>query len=1030
MSQSTSVASSEQNVSPPLDLSDVQTNTTANDRVLLNEKMEDFLDLIDGGVLSEDKEVSEKVDRFVKLVDNHINTNSETALEIMGDIVNEVRHYLEVAYKDETDSDKMDALLDWVEDYCDTEEEEKASKALQQVKLPANPEGDILSIFDDADEDDEDDEDEDDEEVHLLVSGIATKRTAKSVSIKGVSSENPSTDADLCVENIFVAHFNESDLLSVVQSEDFSAVSEEDRIKYAVVASWANYNQVVKYIIESLTQPHTYWETLLRTLSVRVQYIENFIEYLSRLTLPDGWVAGASFDPVNKKVSTAMSKLLAPTSWMSDEVVAQLVDNSNGFSVLEKIILESVMDAKPGTREIVTGVLVRALSLHHEQWQTQSHPVFTPHTLYDVWKGLLELKGYTDMDFWMNHYAHNPLQKINNRAIVDLKIEHLMSGTIEGPICGIEKDRAAHNVLEWLQERATAQDKEYENLWWNNQERDIDMSDRQQADYVKHTLSLLKKHADVLSDSSACTQKQLQHPVLDLLGYASQHDWIDKNHILSAFKAPVQWNLYNNPVASGLLKSVQDEFLTCCSNAPQVDAQFIKDTLIQYWIDVDTSDLFRTRTWNTLFGSAQRPLDGPLNAAENTLDAVLQTLSVYDRWEMLCNVTFKKSSLENPNVDEQVRSSFEQLAKRVPPQTLEQLQCHQAEIENLFGNFKSFSLWVDEDGDQRILFTDTDVKAIIPELEKYKKSAEIFAFWEDFFKRNPSGRRRSARAHAALKNMDRLRNAFPHFEKIVDMVESDLALSMMGKGDFFLPPMIMDGPPGTGKTFFFNEMARVSKNDFHIFNMESVTAGPAFTGLDRMWSNTAPGDLFEKVIKVDSTVNPIILLDEIDKCTDRSDYPVAPVLLSLLEPHSAKKFLDRSVPLKLDLSRITWVATSNDLKKVSAPLLSRFRVVDVPSPNLDARVKMSRAIEEYLRRENLWGANFRPVPVETLQALCAPVGSARDLRKNLMHGFAQAARSNRNVVLPHDLPPSEKIPNLSPWNATFEEIPQHLLENK
>jgi len=322
------------------------------------------------------------------------------------------------------------------------------------------------------------------------------------------------------------------------------------------------------------------------------------------------------------------------------------------------------------------------------------------------------------------------------------------------------------------------------------------------------------------------------------------------------------------------------------------------------------------------------------------------------------------------------------------------------------------------------------VEQIIPDLQKFKKSAEIFAFWEDFFKKNPSGLRRSARAQAALKNINRLRDGFPHFEKIVEMIESDLALAMMGKGDFFLPPMIMDGPPGTGKTFFFNELARISKNDFHIFNMESVTAGPTFTGLDRMWSNTAPGELFEKVIKLDATINPIILLDELDKCATTDRYPVAPVLLSLLEPHSAKKFLDRSVPLKLDLSRITWVATSNNLENVSLPIRSRFRVVDVPSPNLHARIKMSRTIEEVLRRENAWGSSFKPVPHETLQALCAPSGSARDLRKNLMHGFAQAARAHRSIVLPHDLPTPEKTPAVSPWNTVFEEIPQHLLENK
>lgn len=837
-------------------------------------------------------------------------------------------------------------------------------------------------------------------------------------------------EADFCIDNIFVALFKEVDLLRLVQSDEFSVIPEDDRLKYAVVASWGNYEQMVKHIVENLTEPHKYWEALLRTLSVRVTYMDNFLAYLGELPLPQGWVAGISFDPVNKKVASNMSNMLSSTLWMSDDVITKLVENTNGFSILEKIVFESLLDVKQGTHQLMIGVLIRALSLHHTQWQTQTHPVWTSHTMYDVWKGLLELKSYTEIDFWLTHYARHPLQKIDGRAIVDVKIEYQILENL-GSICSTAKDSTTENILDWLQQRVAAKNSDPCDMWWNKKSRDVEITHSEKSEEAKHLLSLLKDHAAVLSEKSACSEMKLQHPVLDFLSHAYKKSWIDEADVRRAFNAPIQWDLYkNNPVPEYLLTETKNTFLNCHSNAPKVDGKFVRDVLAKYWLNLSVSDMFRARTWNTLFNTTTRNIEGPFGAAENAIHNVLETLSIYERWEMLCNVSFTKSSLENPSMVEHVESCFAQLSQKVPPQTTQQLQSHQAYFENLFGKFKAFYSWADEEGDQRILFTDKDLKAIMPELEKYKKSAEIFAFWEDFFKKNPSGRRRCARAHFAIKNMDRLRNSFPHFEKIVDMLESDLALSMMGKGDFFLPPMIMDGPPGTGKTFFFNELARVSKNDFHIFNMESVTAGPAFTGLDRMWSNTAPGDLFEKVIKVDSTINPIILLDELDKTTERSDYPVAPVLLSLLEPHSAKKFLDRSVPLKLDLSRVTWVATSNDLKKVSAPLRSRFRVVDVPSPNLAARIKMSSAIEEFLRRENLWGSAFRPVPFETLQTLCAPTGSARDLRKNLMHGFAQAARAKRNVVLPEDLPPPEKTPNPSPWNLTFEEIPQHLLENK
>lgn len=906
----------------------------------------------------------------------------------------------------------------------DESEEDNILKRLRQINMAL----DDSDSDDDEDQDDEDDEDDEDEDELPLP---LAQQTSNPDHIGNADNNEDDPVEDRCVRDLFLSISKEDDILAMVQDEQFLSLDEKERLNYAVVASWGNYNQAAKHIFETLLERHTYFEILLRTLSVSVKYVDKFVEHLQGLPLPAGWTTGASFDPCNKKIGSNMRTLVSATSWLSDGDIKKLVESVNGFSILEKVLLESVMQNKPATRELMMGVVIRALALHHTQWQTQRHPIWTSHTMYDVWKGLLDLKGYSEIDFWMSHYAHNPLQHLDGRSIVDFKIEHITSETIAGPICGIEKDSATENVILWLTERAGEQNKDCDDLWWNQKNRALGVSTEFKISRMKHTLSLLNNYTQDLNNASVLTQRQFQHPVLDLLDYGFKQQLVAEKDIQKIFILPIQWDLYkNNPVAQELITNNQKIFLSCHSNAPNVNDNFVKSMLVAYWLDTHTSDVFRHRTWNTVFGNAIRVNEGPLGAAENAIHTVLENFSIEERWDILCGATFSQKMLENPNLEDQVRSDLDQLSTTILPHTLEQLQAHQNRIEDVFVKFKAFGSWRENSGDQRILFTEKDVKAIIPELEKFKKSAEIFAFWEDFFKKNPSGLRRSARAQGALKNINRLRNSFPHFEKIVDMVENDLALAMMGKGDFFLPPMIMDGPPGTGKTFFFNELARVSQNDFHIFNMETVTAGPSFTGLDRMWSNTAPGDLFEKVIKVESTINPIILLDELDKSPERSDYPVVPVLLSLLEPHSAKKFLDRSVPLKLDLSRITWVATSNDLKKVSAPILSRFRVVDVPSPNMDARIKMSRTIEEFLRRENLWGAAFKPVPHETLQVLCAPSGSARDLRKNLMHGFAQAARANRNTVLPQDLPLPEKTPKTSPWNTMFEEIPQHLLENK
>ena len=884
----------------------------------------------------------------------------------------------------------------------------------------------LINLLDsNSDEDDDEElEDEDEYEEYDLQDLALLKEQSHEID----HTENE----EMTVEQLFLKRIKEKSLLPLLDHEDFKILPQSDRIKYAVVAAWGNYNTAVQKILEEVKDLSDFWETFIASLSIQTPYAEKFVEHLENQVEPENWKEANSFDPLNKKVTKSLLPFVCATSKISDHTIAELTKHDNGFSRLERLVLQSAMAVKPGTRSCVMGILIRAIALNHEQWTNQIHPLFAGHTVYDVWKALLNLKGYTAIDFWIDHYSKSSIQELDNRALVNLSIEILLHSSLHtSEICGIKKDTTSEDIIQWLMHRANEQDIDASNMWWNEQ-CEFELPTRIYKEETKKILHRIISEPEGLSNPLWWSAKDLQHPILDFLEHAQNNDWIENKDVIQVLNASINWNMYpNKEPAKDLTRNLGYHFLKCHSNAPNVSQKFIEIHMLPYLLHADTSTILRSRMWNTLWEDNSVNIEGPLNAAETKVMAGIVPLPVHLRWERLCSTpSVSKRDLVKPDDLEDVESQLNGWAKKVSPQTLQELQSYKSTVENTFKKFKVFEFLDTEHTDQRMLFTEEDVEQIIPDLQKFKKSAEIFAFWEDFFKKNPSGLRRSARAQAALKNINRLRDGFPHFEKIVEMIESDLALAMMGKGDFFLPPMIMDGPPGTGKTFFFNELARISKNDFHIFNMESVTAGPTFTGLDRMWSNTAPGELFEKVIKLDATINPIILLDELDKCATTDRYPVAPVLLSLLEPHSAKKFLDRSVPLKLDLSRITWVATSNNLENVSLPIRSRFRVVDVPSPNLHARIKMSRTIEEVLRRENAWGSSFKPVPHETLQALCAPSGSARDLRKNLMHGFAQAARAHRSIVLPHDLPTPEKTPAVSPWNTVFEEIPQHLLENK
>ena len=104
------------------------------------------------------------------------------------------------------------------------------------------------------------------------------------------------------------------------------------------------------------------------------------------------------------------------------------------------------------------------------------------------------------------------------------------------------------------------------------------------------------------------------------------------------------------------------------------------------------------------------------------------------------------------------------------------------------------------------------------------------------------------------------------------------------------------------------------------------------SGTARGWGSASPG-LPIRTIVDEEVANPIILLDEIDKCGG-SDHNgrVQETLISLLERGSASVFMDDFLQARTNLSWISWLATANSVARLSAPLLSRFQVVEVKGP--------------------------------------------------------------------------------------------------
>jgi ATP-dependent Lon protease len=198
----------------------------------------------------------------------------------------------------------------------------------------------------------------------------------------------------------------------------------------------------------------------------------------------------------------------------------------------------------------------------------------------------------------------------------------------------------------------------------------------------------------------------------------------------------------------------------------------------------------------------------------------------------------------------------------------------------------------------------------------------------------------------------RLRAAFPNFADVLDAVERNLALARCAGEPPVLPPLLLVGEPGVGKSLFVEQLSheltgqRVSR-----FQMETSGIVDRLIGTEQHWSTSGTGALFELLVD-GPCINPFVMLDELERAPPRQSHAgLVKVLYALLEPESARRFSDQALPaVTLDASYISWIATANSTGSVERPLLDRFQVFHIPAPTLDHAKAIVRRIEATLRR--------------------------------------------------------------------------------
>lgn len=167
-----------------------------------------------------------------------------------------------------------------------------------------------------------------------------------------------------------------------------------------------------------------------------------------------------------------------------------------------------------------------------------------------------------------------------------------------------------------------------------------------------------------------------------------------------------------------------------------------------------------------------------------------------------------------------------------------------------------------------------------------------------------------------------------HHAGLGDIKERILEFLAVGawKGEISGSIVLLVGPPGVGKTSIGKSIAESLGRPFYRFSVGGMRDEAEIKGHRRTYIGAQPGKLVQALKDVE-VMNPVIMLDEIDKMGQSYQGDPASALLETLDPEQNVDFLDHYLDLRLDLSKVLFVCTANTLDSIPGPLLDRMEVI-------------------------------------------------------------------------------------------------------
>ncbi|MBX9923696.1 MAG: endopeptidase La [Rhabdochlamydiaceae bacterium] len=211
----------------------------------------------------------------------------------------------------------------------------------------------------------------------------------------------------------------------------------------------------------------------------------------------------------------------------------------------------------------------------------------------------------------------------------------------------------------------------------------------------------------------------------------------------------------------------------------------------------------------------------------------------------------------------------------------------------------------------------------------------------------------------------------------------------------------LSGPPGVGKTSIGKSIARALNRKFYRFSVGGMRDEAEIKGHRRTYIGAMPGKLIQ-ALKYTEVMNPVIMLDEVDKMGKSYQGDPASALLEVLDPEQNKDFLDHYLDVRCDLSNVLFLVTANVLDAIPEPLKDRMEILRLSGYILEEKVAIA---EKYLIPRNRKSMGLKASHVSFTKSAIEGIvnGYARESGvRNLENTIKKILRKVAHQIVLHD----------------------------